>query len=160
MAPPEDFVYYLIAGGLIIFMTAFVLIIRSHSRSLKLQRISAFRQHDMSNIKKLLDSDRYIDLDIIIFELGAKQSDITEHDISGFIFIVPKDHAYSFLSKIRVVKIDRNSVKITASLKGSIPSNLNIRQRIDKKHTFHNEFSVKKLSNIFHFTSQSPEFWN
>ena len=143
---------------LIVLLIIIFTVIRKKKRSRK-ENIRVFRQHRVPSFKSVESSRSVFDLDTIIFELGAENSEYLSRHTNGFNFNVPDYHMFPFLSEIRVTKITQHSARISARLKEPFPSNLDIKRRRGSVISNQSNISIPLLSNVYDISSDLPKFW-
>ena len=122
-------------------------------------RDEVYRQHRVPKSSVTPKSRREIDLELIASEIGADKHELMDKKINGFEYQVPKHHLYSIFSKIKIIRVTQQSVKIFASLRQPLPSNLDIRLKREIAYGFQSPISIPRLSSVFNIHSGTPDLW-
>ena len=122
-------------------------------------RNETYKQYRVPESNITSTSRREIDLDLIASEIGTHNSELLDKKINGFEYQVPKHHVYSIFAKIKVIRVTQQSVKIFASLRQPLPSNLDIRLRRELVYGFQSRIDIPRLSSVFNIYSGTPDLW-
>ncbi len=131
--------------------------IRSNKR--RKVRDETYRQHRAPMVDITKPSRSTIDLDLIASEIGTHKSENLDKKVNGFEYQVPKHHVYSIFSKIKVVRVTQQSVKIFASLREPLISNLDIRIKREMTYGYQTQIDIPRLSSVFNINSGTPDLW-
>lgn len=122
-------------------------------------RDEVYRQHRVPKSSVTPKSRREINLELIASEIGADKLELMDKKINGFEYQIPKHHLYSIFSKIKIIRVTQQSVKIFASLRQPLPSNLDIRLKREMAYGFQSPISIPRLSSVFNIHSGTPDLW-
>ena len=122
-------------------------------------RNEGYKQYRVPESNITSTSRRGIDLDFIASEIGTHNTELLDKKVNGFEYQVPKHHVYGIFTKIKIIRVTQQSVKIFASLRQPLPSNLDIRLRREIVHGFQSRIDIPRLSSVYNIYSGTPELW-